>query len=68
MTDYRELLKRYMRYVVQEEGISYVEYLSDFGEGPLSAEDVAELRRIDAELFTKPTCFPHIKMTFEQRL
>jgi len=60
MTDYRELLKRYMRYVVQEEGISYVEYLSDFGEGPLSAEDVAELRRIDAELFPKEPQSAHV--------
>jgi hypothetical protein len=48
--DYRELLKRYMAHVVREEGVSFVEYISAFGEGPLTAEDAKELRQIEAEV------------------
>jgi hypothetical protein len=50
ITDYRALLRRYMAYVIREEGVSFVEYVSSFGEGPLSAADVIELKQIDAEL------------------
>jgi len=48
--DYRELLKKYMALVLSEESITYLEYVPSLGEGPLSAEDVAELRIIDNEV------------------
>jgi len=57
------LLKQYIRYIIRQEGTSYIEYLSSFGEDPLSAEDVAELRRIDAEIGTTSTCYPPLNVT-----
>jgi hypothetical protein len=39
-----------MAHVIQEEGVSFVEYVSPMGNELLSAADVIELKQIDAEL------------------
>jgi hypothetical protein len=51
-TGYHELLKRYMAWIIRQEGISYISgYIGDRGEGPLSAVDVEKLRLIEAEVW-----------------
>lgn len=45
---YRNLLKRYMEHILDEEGITYVDQ-GMFGRS-LTAEDKGELRQIEAEI------------------
>ena len=51
MIDYRDLLKRYMDFVGQEEGVTFVSRLRRPGRRPAFAEEeIEELETINAEL------------------
>ena len=47
--DYRTLLKKYMAHIIEEEGVSYVEYVPWTVLG-IDESDKAELRRIEIEI------------------
>jgi len=49
--DYRELLKKYMRHVVQSEGIDFTDRLHEFSDSvQFNEEEAAELKAISEEL------------------
>lgn len=50
MIDYRELLKKYMRHVVESEGIDFVDHINQYSDSvKFSNKEEAELRKIAQE-------------------
>lgn len=51
--DYRDLLKRYIRHVGYSEGISFLEAGYLYNDDSFTAEEMAELKALDAEVWSE---------------
>lgn len=48
--NYEELLRKYMKFVREEEGVTFVEYMSDHPDNDFTSDERAELRKLHTEL------------------
>ncbi|NJN52704.1 MAG: hypothetical protein HC809_14060, partial [Gammaproteobacteria bacterium] len=59
MMGYRELLKRYIRFLELQLGDNFIESMIDAPESTLSARDVGELRSLAGEIFREAHTAEH---------